>query len=51
MFTFKDERNETQIFYRVIENIHDIKPVFSLCKILLYNGDKGEIMTKKSPKV
>ena len=38
-------------FIEFIENIHEIKPVFSLCKILLYNGDKGEIMTKKSPKV
>jgi hypothetical protein len=54
MFTFiwQDERNKTQIFVaEFIENIHEIKPVFSLCKILLYNGDKDEIMTKKSPKV
>lgn len=41
-----------QIFVvEFVENIHEIKPVFSLCKILLYNGDKDEIMTKKSPKV
>ena len=54
MFTFiwQDERNKTQIFVAdFIENIHEIKPVFSLCEILLYNRDKGEIMTKKSPKV
>ena len=52
MFTFKDERNKNQIFVtEFIENIHEIKPVFSLCEILLYNGDRGEIMTKKSPKV
>ena len=38
-------------FIEFIENIHEIKPVFSLCEILLYNGDKDEIMTKKSPKV
>lgn len=38
-------------FIEFIENIHEIKPVFSLCEILLYNRDKGEIMTKKSPKV
>lgn len=34
-----------------IENIHEIKSVFSLCKIPLYNRDKDEIMTKKSPKL
>lgn len=54
LFTFiwQDKRNEKQIFVaEFVENIHEIKPVFSLCKILLYNGDKDEIMTKKSPKV
>lgn len=38
-----------KIFSRVYKNIHEIKSVFSLCKILLYNRDKDEIMTKKSP--
>ena len=53
MFTFiwQVERNEKKFVAEFIENIHEIKSVFSLCKIPLYNRDKDEIMTKKSPKL